>query len=209
MIASVPFALLIALSPCRAQSDLTLKLKELLTLPRTSSRQATRSPRAYLNEGVAAFLGTLWIEANWTHRCDRKSQRRPPCSHPVGTLHPWRERRGRPAARHQPRLLPNQSDVRSLDAPRHCRRQGPAKRVAVLLYAAQDTKPDYFEHLLEKASGKDLRWFFDDSGQPRPRLARTPHSVGAPPSREAHQTVLVSIEKSSTTATPKRKFPSP
>ena len=27
--------------------------------------------------------------------------------------------------------------------------------------AAEDTRPDYFEGLVEKASGKDLRWFFD------------------------------------------------
>jgi aminopeptidase N len=28
--------------------------------------------------------------------------------------------------------------------------------------AADDTEPEYFEHLLESASGKDLKWFFDD-----------------------------------------------
>ncbi len=27
---------------------------------------------------------------------------------------------------------------------------------------ADDTTPEYFEHLLEKTSGKDLKWFFDD-----------------------------------------------
>jgi hypothetical protein len=26
---------------------------------------------------------------------------------------------------------------------------------------AEDTSPEYFEHLLERASGKNLRWFFD------------------------------------------------
>jgi hypothetical protein len=27
---------------------------------------------------------------------------------------------------------------------------------------AQDTTPEYFEHLVEQASGKNLKWFFDD-----------------------------------------------
>jgi aminopeptidase N len=28
--------------------------------------------------------------------------------------------------------------------------------------AAEDTSPEYFEHLVERASGKDLKWFFDN-----------------------------------------------
>ena len=58
---------------------------------------------------------------------------------------------------------------------------------------AQDTMPDYFEHLLEKASHKDLRWFFEDwvnqdKGLPDLSIG------GVYPSREAHDTDLVAIE---------------
>lgn len=57
----------------------------------------------------------------------------------------------------------------------------------------KDTKPDYFEHLLEKASGKDLRWFFDDWVNRDPGLPDL-SIAEVYPSREAHQTVLVAIE---------------
>jgi aminopeptidase N len=58
---------------------------------------------------------------------------------------------------------------------------------------AQDSTPEYFEHLLEQSSGKDLRWFFDDwvyrdRGLPDLSIA------GVYPRREAHQQVLVAIE---------------
>jgi len=58
---------------------------------------------------------------------------------------------------------------------------------------ARDRKPEYFEHLLDQASGKDLQWFFDDwvnRDRGLPDLSIT----GVYPSREAHQTVLVAIE---------------
>jgi hypothetical protein len=58
---------------------------------------------------------------------------------------------------------------------------------------AQDTRPEYFEHLLEQSSGRDLKWFFDDwvdhdRGLPDLSIA------GVYSSRESHQQVLVAIE---------------
>jgi aminopeptidase N len=58
---------------------------------------------------------------------------------------------------------------------------------------AQDTTPEYFERLLERASGKDLKWFFDywvyhDRGLPDLSIA------AVYPSRVTRGQVLVAVE---------------
>ncbi|MGB6611856.1 MAG: hypothetical protein WBE63_19115 [Acidobacteriaceae bacterium] len=154
---------------------------------------AFTSPRAYLNEGVAAFLGTLWIEANRGRTAA------------IENLNA-----GRPALTLLEPSTPGASageDLPHATSPAFYRTKAmyvlwmlrdiagdKALQSALQSYdAAQDTKPDYFEHLLEKASGKDLRWFFDDWVNRDPGLPDL-SIAEVYPSREAHQTVLVAIE---------------
>jgi hypothetical protein len=154
---------------------------------------AFASPRAWLNEGVAAFLGTLSIEANRgrTAAIENLNAGRPaltlaePATPGVDAgedlLHATTPALYRTKAMYVLWMLRAAAGDKAL--------QG----VLQAYDPAQDTKPDYFEHLLEQSSGKDLRWFFDDwidrdRGLPDLSIA------GVYPSRGAHQTVLVAVE---------------
>jgi len=69
-----------------------------------------------------------------------------------------------------------------------------AMQTALQEYAGrEDTRPDYFEHLVEKSSGHDLNWFFsswvdEDRGLPDLSIG------GIFPSPEAHQQILVAVD---------------
>jgi hypothetical protein len=121
-----------------------------------------QSPREWLNEGVANFIGTLWVE--------RVKGRESALEHLEASRGALAV--GEPAS-------PGESTGQSLiDAADAVYYRGKAtyvlwmlrdlvgdKALAAALRAydpTQDTAPEYFEHLLEKASGKDLKWFFDD-----------------------------------------------
>jgi hypothetical protein len=154
---------------------------------------AFSSPRAWLNEGVASFLGTLWIEANQGHTAA------------VENLNA-----GRGALALAEPGTPGQGggeDLIGATSPVYYRTKAAyvlwmlreiagekALEKALQTYdAAQDTKPEYFEHLLEQSSETDLRWFFDDwvyNDRGLPDLS----IGGVYPSREARQQVVVAIE---------------
>jgi aminopeptidase N len=121
-----------------------------------------QSPREWLNEGMANFIGTLWVE--------RVKGRESALEHLEASRGALAV--GEPAS-------PGESTGQSLiDAADAVYYRGKAtyvlwmlrdlvgdKALAAALRAydpTQDTAPEYFEHLLEKASGKDLKWFFDD-----------------------------------------------
>jgi hypothetical protein len=154
---------------------------------------AFASPRAWLNEGVAAFLGTLWIEANRgrTAAIENLNAGRPaltlaePATPGVDAgedlLHAATPALYRTKAMYVLWMLRAAAGDKAL--------QG----VLQAYDPAQDTKPDYFEHLLEQSSGKDLRWFFDDWVD-RDRGLPDLSIAGVYPSRGAHQTVLVAVE---------------
>lgn len=151
------------------------------------------SRRAWLNEGVASFMGTLWIEANQgrTAAMENLNADRPalaiaePGTPGEGTgedlLHAISAVYYRTKATYVLWMLRDVAGDKALQS-------------ALQAYdPAQDTKPEYFEQLLEQSSGKDLRWFFDDwvyrdRGLPDLSIA------GVYPSHEAHQQVLVAIE---------------
>jgi hypothetical protein len=154
---------------------------------------AFASPRAWLNEGVAAFLGTLSIEANRgrTAAIENLNAGRPaltlaePATPGVDAgedlLHATTPALYRTKAMYVLWMLRAAAGDKAL--------QG----VLQAYDPAQDTKPDYFEHLLEQSSGKDLRWFFDDWVD-RDRGLPDLSIAGVYPSRGAHQTVLVAVE---------------
>jgi hypothetical protein len=121
-----------------------------------------QSPREWLNEGVASFIGTLWIE----HIHDRNLA--------LETLEASRgalafAEPGTPGAGPGQDLL-HASDVvyyrtKAAYVFWMLRDIAGDKQLATALQAynaAEDTSPEYFELLVERASGKDLKWFFDD-----------------------------------------------
>ncbi len=120
-----------------------------------------QSPRIWLSEGVAQFLGTLWIEQvqGRTVALEAMESARsalalaePGTPGDVGgqdLMHASDTVFYRAKATYVLWML---RDVAG-DAP-----LGAALRAYV---PGDDTTPEYFERLLEKASGKDLKWFFD------------------------------------------------
>jgi len=142
---------------------------------------------------VAAFVGSLWLDANQGRQAtvENLNADRPaltlaePPSPGEGTgedlLHATSPVYYRTKAQYVLWMLHDVAGDKSLAS-------------ALEAYdPAQDTTPEYFEKLLEQASGKDLRWFFDDwvyhdHGLPDLSIA------AVYPSREARSQVLVAIE---------------
>ncbi len=157
------------------------------------ARGAFYSARGWLNEGVASFMGTLWIEANQGHTAAMENLN---ADRPALAL-------AEPAS---PGAGPGEDLLYAVSAVYYRTKAtyvlwmlrgiagDKALESALQNYEpAQDTTPEYFEHLIEHACGKDLRWFFDDwvyqdRGLPDLSIA------SVYPSPEAHQQVLVAIE---------------
>ncbi len=132
------------------------------TLAHALAHSWFQSPRPWLNEGVAYFLGTLWTE---------QSQGRQTALDRLGAS-------GSALALVEPSdpgtgtgedLLHASSDIYYRNKAcyvlwmlRDLAGDGPLSAALRAYKPADDTTPDYFERLLEKSSGKDLRWFFDD-----------------------------------------------
>lgn len=154
---------------------------------------AFHSDRGWLNEGVANFLETLWVESTDGHTAamEKLNAARPalalaePGSPGQGAgqdlLHATSAVYYRTKATYVLWMLSEIAGNKPL-------------QTALQEYrAAQDTRPDYFEGLVEKASGQDLRWFFDnwvyeDRGLPDLSIG------GVYQQPEAHQQVLVAVE---------------
>ena len=159
---------------------------------------AFRSWRAWLNEGVAGFVGSLWIEAERTGanagrtaaienlNADRAALVLAEPSSPgdgpgEDLLHASSAAYYRTKARYVLWMLRDIAGDKALQS-------------ALAAYdSAQDTTPDYFESLIEHASRKDLRWFFDDwvyrdRGLPDLSIA------GVYPNRLTRDQVVVAVE---------------
>lgn len=157
------------------------------------ARAAFDSPRAWLDEGVATFLNALWIEQNQGHVAAMENLNA-----------------GRPALAIEEPSTPGFSsgeDLLHAMSPVYYRTKAayvlwmlrsvagdkPLQSALQAYDAAQDTSADYFEQLLERASGKDLHWFFQtwvDADPGLPDLA----IGGVYPSPEGHQQVLVAVD---------------
>jgi hypothetical protein len=121
-----------------------------------------RSPRVWLDEGVAQFLGSLWVE-----QVDGRHTALEALGGSRGAL--ALAEPGTPGEANGQDLI-HASDIvyfrtkatyvlwmlRDL--------VGDAQLASALTAyrPAEDTTPEYFERLLEKSTGKDLKWFFDD-----------------------------------------------
>lgn len=151
------------------------------------------SPRAWLNEGVANFVGTLWIEAadGRTAALENLNSERPALA--IAEPATPGDGRGEPlvdaasAIYYRTKATYVFWMLRSLVG-------DTALQAALQAYdPAQDTSPEYFEKLLEKTSGKDLGWFFanwvnQDEGLPDLSIVRVYTSP------EAHQQTMVAVE---------------
>jgi hypothetical protein len=119
------------------------------------------SPRAWLDQGVPAFLGNLYVEQTEGREeaLKRLASTRgalalaEPASPGAGTGQPLLD--ASDAIYYRAKALDVLWMLRDLagDVP---------LSAALRAYdPAADTQPEYFEKLVEQASGKDLRWFFD------------------------------------------------
>ena len=120
-----------------------------------------RSPREWLNEGVAQFLGILWMEQ--TQGRQAALERLNAARGALALAEP-----GTPGEAGGQELIHASDEIyygtkatyvlwmlRDLAG-------DSALAAALKSYVPEDdTAPEYFERLLEKSSGKDLRWFFD------------------------------------------------
>jgi len=153
-----------------------------------------QSPREWLNEGVANFVATLWTE----HMHDRSlaleqleasrgglTFAEPPSPGETG---------GEDLIHASDAVFYRAKATYVLWMLRDVAGDGPLAAALHKYDAAADTSPDYFEHLLEQASGKNLKWFFDswvyrDRGLPDLSI------VAVHPSPAAHEgQVLVAID---------------
>lgn len=150
------------------------------------------SPRAWLNEGVANFLGTLWIESadgrqaalenlNSERAALAIAEPAMPGDGGQDLLHATNAVFYRTKATYVLWMLRSLVGDNALQA-------------ALQAYnPADDTTPDYFEHLVERAAHKDLGWFFSnwvdqDLGLPDLSIA------GVYISPQAHFTQLVAVD---------------
>jgi hypothetical protein len=131
-------------------------------LSRALAHAYFQSPREWLNEGVATFLQTLWIEqsSTRTHALEMlESQRNAlamaePATPGVAIgeplIHASEPVYYRTKATYVLWMLRDLAGDKQLQS-------------ALQAYdPAADTTPDYFQKLVERASAKDLQWFFDD-----------------------------------------------
>ncbi|HEY6447325.1 MAG TPA: hypothetical protein VIY53_12765 [Acidobacteriaceae bacterium] len=154
---------------------------------------AFSSSRAWLSEGVASFMGNLWIDATKGRTAAMENLNA-----------------GRTALAIAEPGSPGQGsgeDLRDAISPVYYRTKATyvlwmlrdivgdqSLQAALQAYKPQeDVDQGYFEHIVEQASGKDLHWFFEnwvneDRGLPDLSIA------GVYPSPEAHQMFLVAID---------------
>ena len=150
------------------------------------------SPRGWLDEGVANFVGTLWIEAtdgrpaalenlNAERTALALAEPANPSDAGEDLLHAMNAVYYRTKATYVLWML------RSLAG------NAPLQEALQEYDPAHDTTPEYFEHLLENASGKDLGWFFEnwvyqDRGLPDLSIGNVFTSA------EAHLQTMVAID---------------
>jgi hypothetical protein len=123
-----------------------------------------RSPRVWLNEGVATFMGSLWVERTLGREAalDRLESLRGALalSEPAGVG------AGQPLTAAYDPVYYRTKGTYVLWMLRELVGEKPLAAALRGYDPAQDSAgdegSDYFEKLIEKACGKDLKWFFDD-----------------------------------------------
>jgi hypothetical protein len=121
-----------------------------------------RSPRVWLDEGVAQFLGSLWVE-----QVDGRHTALEALAASRGAL--ALAEPGTPGEANGEDLIHASEIVYYRTKATYVFWMlrdlvGDAQLAAALTayQPTEDTTPEYFERLLEKSTGKDVKWFFDD-----------------------------------------------
>lgn len=121
-----------------------------------------QSPRPWLNEGVANFLATLWTE----QRLGREAalERLEAVRGPLTLAEPASpgDGGGQDLIHASDAIYYRGKATYVLWMLRDLAGDKPLAAALAAYDPAEDTSPEYFEHLLEKTSGKDLKWFFHD-----------------------------------------------
>ena len=121
-----------------------------------------QSPNEWLSEGVANFIGTLWIEQTKGRDAALEHLEGSRGALAVGEPSSPGESAGEPLIQASDAVYYRNKSTYVLWMLRDLT-SDKALSAALRAYdPKQDTTPDYFEHLLEQASGRDLKWFFDD-----------------------------------------------
>jgi len=121
-----------------------------------------QSPREWLNEGVANFIGTLWIEQTKGRDAALEHLEATRGALAVGEPASPGESSGQPLIAASDAVYYRSKATYILWMLRDLAGDKPLSAALRAYDPAQDTSPDYFEHVLEQSSGKDLKWFFDD-----------------------------------------------
>lgn len=133
-----------------------------LALSHSMAHASFQSPREWLNEGVANFIGTLWIEQTKGRELALEHLEATRGALAVGEPSSPGESSGQPLISASDAVYYRSKATYVLWMLRDLAGDKPLAAALHAYDPAQDTSPEYFEHLLEQASGKDLKWFFDD-----------------------------------------------
>ncbi len=123
---------------------------------------AFQSPREWLNEGVANFLVTLWLEQSKGRTAALEYLESSRGALAIGEPASPGESAGEPLVTASDAIYYRSKATYVLWMLRDLAGDKALSAALRGYDPAQDTTPEYFEHLVEQASGKDLKWFFDD-----------------------------------------------
>jgi len=121
-----------------------------------------QSPREWLNEGVANFIGTLWIEQTKGRDAALEHLEASRGALAVGEPSSPGESPGEPLIQASDAIYYRSKSTYVLWMLRDLAGDKALSAALRAYDPKQDTTPEYFERLLEQASGRDLKWFFDD-----------------------------------------------
>jgi hypothetical protein len=121
-----------------------------------------QSPREWLSEGIANFIGTLWIEQTKGRDAALEHLEATRGALALGEPASPGESAGQPLTEASGAVYYRDKSTYVLWMLRDLAGDKALSAALRAYDAKQDTTPEYFEHLVEQASGKDLKWFFDD-----------------------------------------------
>jgi hypothetical protein len=133
-----------------------------LTLSSALAHVYFQSPRAWLDEGVAHFLSDQWIAQAQSR--DAVIEANEPLREALALAEPASpgDGPGQPLITASDPIYYRTKAAFVLGMLRDIAGEATLSAALHAYVGADDTQPGYFEGLIEKASGKDLKWFFDD-----------------------------------------------